>query len=102
MPKKKQHPSQYIERMLFSAFVALFVMSILLLLSDIDVFTGWASLHTAQVADGCERTLPPSLPCSQSTYGFCPDSFEKELVVTRKGDPLCCCLPPPEIKLRSS
>lgn len=98
MAKRRRHPSHYLERTLYSAFIALFAISAFLLLLNIDSFTGWASLHTAQVADSCAETLQPSLPCSER-FDTCSEGYKKEYVMTRKGSALCCCMPPPEITI---
>ncbi|MBI4142009.1 hypothetical protein HY484_03735 [Candidatus Woesearchaeota archaeon] len=94
---KKKHHSHYFERILFSSFIALFAISVFLLLLNIESFTSMASLHTAQIADSCAETLPPSLECSERSE--CSDSYKQDYVVTRKGKSLCCCMPPPEIRI---
>lgn len=94
-----QSKSHYLERTFHYAFLVLFVISAALLLLDIDAFTGLASMKTAQVVNSCEQTIPTSTSCSNQHTAECPELNSKQYVLNQKGESLCCCVPPPEIKI---
>jgi len=91
-----QHKTHYLERTFYYAFLILFAISAVLLLSDIDAFTGFTSM-TTQVVNSCEKTIPASTECSSEYLSECPELHSKQYVLNQKGQTLCCCVPPPEI-----
>lgn len=92
-----RHSSHYIERTFYYAFIALFAVSVFLLLANIDSFTAMASLTTAQIADSCEKTLPSSTPCAAEYDKKCSSLQSKQYVISTHGETLCCCVQPPKI-----
>ena len=88
-----KHISHYKERILYSTFIVLFVISALLLLTDIDSFTAMLSMQTAQIAESCEKTISSARACTNGLYGYCENSFSKQYFLNQKGDAMCCCLP---------
>jgi len=84
------------EQILFTGFILLSILSIIILI-DITSLTGFISSDSVWIAESCNRTLPPSTPCPQGIYGGCSNGLE-QMVLTKRGDGLCCCLQLPDIK----
>lgn len=90
----------HLEKFLNSAFIALFSLSAVLLLTGIDSFTGlFVNSKTSIIASSCSQTNPPSLPCSDSVFGECEPLYRRDFILTQAGETRCCCLPPPEIEI---
>src|SRR3989344_1926244 len=71
------------ERFLWSTFIALFSISVLLLLTSMDSFTAMISCPgskscTTQIAESCQKTIPSSVSCEGGLYGKCANTHSQQ------------------------
>ena len=92
----------HFDKILNATFIALFSISFILILTNISSITGKTIMsESTHIAQNCGKTIPPSIPCSDSNYGDCGDKYMRKLIQTPEGQTLCCCNPPPEIKIEA-